>query len=536
MKLATLILPVSFSVFVQGANIPVNSEDPDVNSPLAIFDQLNEANWKWKWPWPFPGRKPEIDSESLQDLITIGALKSRADTLYKIAQKSVKEYGNPTRVIGSPGHWATLRYIFDTLNKHQDYYNLSKQDFDAVYGKVYNSSLEFDGVISKSASPFSLTPSTPNNESVSGKLIHIPNNGCDEIDFLAVADDLKGNVALIQRGICPFGNKTALAGKYGAITAIVYNNEDGDIHGTLGEPNKNQIATFGISHQEGVKLIAKLENAKTVKVKAYIRAVVGNISTFNIVAQTKKGDQDNCVALGSHSDSVGEGPGINDDGSGTISLLEVATHLTNFTVNNCVRFMWVAAEEEGLLGSTHYANHLTPEENQKIRVFMDYDMMASPNYAFQVYNATNSENPEGSEELRDLYIDYYTAHGYNHTLIPFDGRSDYVGFIENGIPGGGIATGAEGVKTKEEVSLFGGEAGQWYDPCYHQLCDDTTNIDDEAWIVNTKLIAHSVATFAKSFDGFPKRAIKGNGTEEIKSSSSVKDSLKFKYRGPKAIL
>ena len=66
-------------------------------------------------------------------------------------------------------------------------------------------------------------------------------------------------------------------------------------------------------------------------------------------------------------------------------------------------------------------------------------------------------------------------------------RSDYDGFIRNGIPGGGIATGAEGIKTKEEVDMFGGKAGDWYDPCYHQLCDDVGNVNMTAWVVNTKV-------------------------------------------------
>ena len=209
--------------------------------------------------------------------------------------------------------------------------------------------------------------------------------------------------------------------------------------------------------------------------------------TTNILAQTKGGDQENCVMLGGHSDSVPEGPGINDDGSGSLSLLELAIQLSSFQVNNCVRFAWWSAEEEGLLGSNYYVSTLEDDENLKIRLFMDYDMMGSPNFAYQVYNATNAENPQGSEELKQLYIDWYESKGLNYTFIPFDGRSDYDGFIRNGIPGGGIATGAEGIKTEDEVEMFGGKAGDWYDPCYHQLCDGTDNVNLTAWEVNTKV-------------------------------------------------
>ena len=155
--------------------------------------------------------------------------------------------------------------------------------------------------------------------------------------------------------------------------------------------------------------------------------------------------------------------------------------------------------------------------------------MASPNFADQVYDANNEVNPPGSGELKQLYIDYYNSQGVNHTLIPFDGRSDYDGFIKNGIPGGGVATGAEVLKTPEEAELFGGIAGIPFDPCYHELCDDTNNVNYTAWVLNTKLIAHSVATYAASFEGFPKRT-------PIDTSSLSATEASLPYHGPNLVL
>ena len=307
----------------------------------------------------------------------------------------------------------------------------------------------------------------------------------------------------------------------------MYNNEKGNLSGTLGEPSEYHVATFGISDEEAKPLISRLHDGATIPSSAYIDAIVERIATDNVIAQTKEGDTENCVMLGGHSDSVAEGPGINDDGSGSITLLEIATQLTKYSVNNCVRFAWWAGEEEGLLGSDYYAAHLSEKENLEIRLFMDYDMLASPNYAFQVYNATNAENPVGSQELRDLYSDYYKNDGQNYTYIPFDGRSDYDGFIRHGIPAGGIATGAEGVKTEQEEALFGGKAGEWYDHCYHQLCDDLGNLNMDAWEINAKLVAHSVATYARSFDGFPKRSA---------ATSTQVDDRPRKYRGHKLVM
>lgn len=120
-----------------------------------------------------------------------------------------------------------------------------------------------------------------------------------------------------------------------------------------------------------------------------------------------------------------------------------------------------------------------------------------------------------------------------------------MGFENNGVPSGGVAAGAEGVKTKEEEEMFGGTAGEWYDKNYHQIGDDLTNLDMEAWEINTKvcfftlryvmysanglqLIAHSVATFAKSFKGFPKR--------EKKAAAAQKERPRWKYHGNKLIM
>ncbi|RDW68042.1 peptide hydrolase-4 [Coleophoma cylindrospora] len=463
-----------------------------------------------------------VSSSALQDDIFSENLLKRAKSLFEIAKLGEKEYNHPTRVIGSDGHLATIDYIYSTIAKLGDYYTISNQSFPAVSGNVFESRLVLGDSVPKSALPMGLTPPTKDREPVFGPLVLVANEGCDASDYPA---NVSGAIAFIKRGICGFGDKSALAGKSGAIAAVVYNNDKGSLQGTLGDPTPDHVATFGISSEEAKPLIEKLEGGATINSSAYIDAIVERIATTNIVAQTKEGDAENCVMLGGHSDSVAEGPGINDDGTGTLTLLEVATQLTKYKVKNCVRFAWWAGEEEGLLGSDWYVDQLSEEENSKIRLFMDYDMLASPNYAYQVYNATNAANPTGSEELRDLYVDFYKTNKLNYTFIPFDGRSDYDAFIKHGIPGGGIATGAEGVKTKKEQEMFGGKAGDWFDPCYHQLCDTVDNLDLEAWEINTKLVAHSVATYALSFDGFPKRSA-------VKSTAETED---FPYHGSKLI-
>lgn len=209
-----------------------------------------------------------------------------------------------------------------------------------------------------------------------------------------------------------------------------------------------------------------------------------------------------------HTDSVNEGPGLNDNGSGTIALLQVAEKLTKFSVNNAIRFVWVTAEEFGLRGSTFYVASLEASELGKIRLNLNFDMIASPNYAYSVYDgdgsAFNVTGPPGSAEIEHVFEDYF-KNDIGLPLVPteFDGRSDYGPFLDAGIATGGLTTGAEEIKTPEEWKLFGGEAGVAHDINYHMAGDNFTNLNFDAFILNAKAIAHTVAVFGRSLEGFP---------------------------------
>ena len=173
---------------------------------------------------------------------------------------------------------------------------------------------------------------------------------------------------------------------------------------------------------------------------------------------------------------------------------------------NPLRFAWWAAEEQGLVGSADYVAGLPEAERARIALYMNYDMVASPNYIFMVYDADQSTFPapegvtipEGSEAVEDVYESYYTAIGEPYDDTEFSGRSDYEAFILADIPSGGLFTGAEVVKTEEQAAIWGGTAGEQFDPCYHLDCDTYENNDDHALEVNSDLIAFAMLTFAYS--------------------------------------
>lgn len=325
-------------------------------------------------------------------------------------------------------------------------------------------------------------------------------SGCEPEDF---AGFTTGNIALVQRGTCPFSDKATNAEAAGAVGVIVANEgQEGRteaVAGTLGGPGV-AVPVVGASSAVGEELTA----AGTV-----VRLVTDTTSeireTYNVIAETRNGRTDNVVMSGAHLDSVAEGPGINDNGSGSGAQLEVAIQFAKYDkkkLANQVRFVWWSAEEFGLLGAEDYVAELTGAELGDIALYTNFDMVASPNYATFLYDGDDSDaegvgpGPEGSAAIEALFVDHFAAKGLPTKGTDFDGRSDYGPFIAAGIPAGGIFTGAEGIKTEEEAALFGGTAGVAYDPCYHLACDTSRNISNTALDQNADAIAHVIATYA----------------------------------------
>lgn len=179
--------------------------------------------------------------------------------------------------------------------------------------------------------------------------------------------------------------------------------------------------------------------------------------------------------------------------------------MTQYSVNNAVRFAWWSAEEVGLVGSTRYVASLNATELDKIAVYLNFDMIASPNYVYAIYDgdgsAFNISGPPGSGPIEKLFEDYFTKDaGLAHVPTAFTSRSDYAAFAAAGVPVGGLFTGAEQLKTVEEQRLFGGKAGVAYDVNYHAVGDTVQNLNVGAWIQNSKAIAHAVATYARSLE------------------------------------
>ncbi|KAH2749379.1 Leucyl aminopeptidase yscIV [Aspergillus fumigatus] len=451
---------------------------------LTSFASLAVANGPG-WDW-----KPRVHPKVLPQMIHLWDLLQGAQQLEDFAYA----YPERNRVFGGRAHEDTVNYLYRELKK-TGYYDVYKQPQVHQWTRA-DQALTVDGQ-SYDATTMTYSPSV----NATAPLAVVNNLGCVEADYPA---DLTGKIALISRGECTFATKSVLSAKAGAAAALVYNNIEGSMAGTLGGAT-SELGAYapiaGISLADGQALIQMIQ-AGTVTANLWIDSQVENRTTYNVIAQTKGGDPNNVVALGGHTDSVEAGPGINDDGSGIISNLVVAKALTRFSVKNAVRFCFWTAEEFGLLGSNYYVNSLNATEQAKIRLYLNFDMIASPNYALMIYDgdgsAFNLTGPAGSAQIERLFEDYYTSIRKPFVPTEFNGRSDYQAFILNGIPAGGLFTGAEAIKTEEQAQLFGGQAGVALDANYHAKGDNMTNLNREAFLINSRATAFAVATYANT--------------------------------------
>ncbi|KAI1142505.1 Zn-dependent exopeptidase [Hypoxylon sp. FL0543] len=441
---------------------------------------------------------PLVQDKALVDSILIEDLLGCAQDLEDIAYATPRR----NRAHGTDGHLNSVKYFVEQLNSLGDYYDVQLQEFTTEVTIESHAALLISGETIEAAS-FEFGN---NGTWTDTPLVAVANLGCNPEDH---PDTLSGAVALIARGDCTFIQKITLAGEKGAIAAIIYNNADAGLAaGTLGGVN-DEIPVGGISRADGLRLVSQLSNGTAVTSSGEFWQYVTNATSHNVIASSQQGDSANVLFLGAHSDSVEAGPGINDNGSGSCGLLTIAKQLAKWSTTNQVRFAWWTAEEEGLLGSAHYVDGAAAGELDKVRLYLNFDMIASPNYVLGVYDGDGSafglSGPRGSAEAEALFAEWYAARGLPCVATEFSGRSDYGPFLGAGVPCGGVETGADGVKTEEEVALFGGAAGTWYDPNYHSARDNVTNLNLEAFAASSRAIAHAVATYGRSWEGFPAR-------------------------------
>ena len=227
-------------------------------------------------------RKPLVDSTSLQKEINIEDLMKGSQKLQDIADAN-----DGTRVFGSSGSNATIDWLFEELTSLGTY-DVYKHYFIELFSDS-SATLAVEGSETDFV-PLPMSYTTPTDGVVVADFIQIAELGCETSDFPAGTE---GSIALISRGTCTFATKAENAYLAGAVGAVIYNNLEGSLSGTLGGVGE-YAPVVGVTQEEGQAIAAMLENGP-VSGELEVQSLIENRTTANIIAQTKGGDQDNVL-------------------------------------------------------------------------------------------------------------------------------------------------------------------------------------------------------------------------------------------------
>ena len=459
-----------------------------------------------------------------------------------VAFQAIASLNGGNRASGGPGYDRSADYVATLM--HLAGYRVTRQSFpfnfcedtgssfaqNAPTPTTYVDQVDYDvmdcsgnGTATGLVVPVDLQLTTPNTST----------SGCEAADFVGVA----GNIALLQRGTCPFGQKVANAEAAGAIGAIVMNqgNTTGTdrqdlFFGTLGNPVG--IPAVSVSYPQGVAFAgtAGLNVTITTETIAEVR------NTENVIAESRYGDPDEVVMVGAHLDSEPDTAGINDNGSGSAGILEVALQMRKFKTKNKVRFAWWGAEESNLSGSTFYVGNAVGGGAGQDRALpqLRHDRLA------QLHVRRLRRRRLGRRGLRSRPGRLGADRGGLPGVLRRPRRGDVTRptspaaptTVRSSRPASASRPAASSpgprCRRRRRTSRSGAASrAQQYDPCYHAPCDSLTperdgadaalyaqlraeyrlfgNVNTFAIDTNADAIATAVATFAYDTSSIPPR-------------------------------
>lgn len=433
---------------------------------------------------PRPTPSGPVDSGQLRAAITTSAVTAHLDALQRIA-----EAHNGNRAAGTAGYAASVDYVEAQLE--QAGYRTRRQQFSYDRPDFTRATLlrtmptRTDYAVTRDYRPLAYSGAGSVTAQVTAVDLSLDGDrrttsGCEASDFTGFP---LGNIALVQRGTCPFAAKVDNAVAAGAGAVVVLNQGDdpsrlGLFAGTLGRQARVPVVatTFDLGAEwaatPGTTLVLTVES--TVK----------RVTTENLIADTPAGAAERTVVVGAHLDGVADGPGINDNASGVAAVLETAVQVLELGIqpSNRVRFAFWGGEEDGLHGSGHYVAQLDDAGRRGTALYLNLDMVGSPKPVASVYGGgPGSGWPVGSGEIQTVLTDFLTSQGVTPQAVSFR-ASDHGPFLSAGIPVGGLFTGAD----------------DGADPCYHQACDRVETIDREMLGLMADAAAHATLTFAQS--------------------------------------
>ena len=434
--------------------------------------------------------RPNDTPDQLLECVTLAGVRAHQTELAAIARAN-----NGTRMAGSPGYDASLAYARKVFTEAG--YRVTVQPFEFALSRIHASSLREPGQIAPESIPHLVADYSGSADVTAEVSRPAAAVGCEAADFTGFP---RGNIALLRRGGCDLAQKAAAAVQAGAVGLVIYSLDDGALTGSLSAETPPDLPVVLVGKTEGERLAQRTLTG--VQLHLQTETSRSMATTYNLLAESTGGDPDHVTMAGAHLDSVRAGAGINDNGSGVAAILETARQMARVQPVNRLRFALWGAEEQGLLGSTYYVRKLDAGQRAKIDLYLNFDMIGSPNHVFEVYGGDGSagkeaiSSPQQSAQIVQFLESFYAQRKLPSKRVNSGGRSDHKPFADAGIPFGGLFTGAEEIKSQQEAATSGGTAGKAFDPCYHRACDNLDNFNAAALDVNADAVANSVLFFA----------------------------------------
>ena len=449
-----------------------------------------------------PTASPAELGRELAGKISVDGMYTHLGKLQEIADAN-----KHTRAVGTPGYDASLDYVAAALRDKG--FDVETPEFERLgVTRAGNPTLTVAGR-GYPVDQASLLLTTPRGGLTAVTLRPQKPAGCGAGDYGTVV--VKGAIAVVDDTGCSVVDKQNTALAKGAVGLLVVSEP-----GSEGSPPGLFTPGYYLHLKVPVGVIRNNTDAALRRTRAPVRLILDveadMVKSRNILAQTKSGDSHNVVMVGAHLDSVPAGPGINDNGSGVAAVLETAAALgSQPRIANAVRFAFWGSEETSQEGSTTYVNGLDRDQLNDIALYLNFDMIGSPNAGFFTYDGDQSgppnpniaagDVPAGSAGIERTLAGYLNLAGIRPADMPLGRTTDYSPFLTAGVPIGGATTGASQKKTELQARLWGGRAGVAFDPNYHTARDTLDNVDRRALSVMGPAVAFAVGTYAQSTEG-----------------------------------
>ncbi|HEY8167670.1 MAG TPA: M20/M25/M40 family metallo-hydrolase [Candidatus Limnocylindrales bacterium] len=442
-------------------------------------------------PQPTTEQRSELppDARTVAGAITEEGL---ADRLAELA--AVTDASTGYRSVGSPGYDAAADLVSTLLADAG--WHVSDDAYEAnVFVDDGGSRIEVDGrsFASDDVRPLVFAPSGE----VDGPVVAIGSVdrpaartelGCEAGDYGALPADA---IVVVPPGTCFRRDQVVAAQAAGAAAFVAAYPEaptGSPPRTTLIDPAGLAIPALGATGPAAEALAATAAAGGTARLVGDGRTTTA--PTRSVLAELPGSEPGPVVMLGAHLDSVMDGPGMNDDGSGTAALLEIARALGGRRPRSTIRLAFWSAEEAGLIGSRHYVESLPAADREAIVAYFNADMLGSVNGYAGVYDEDGA--PAGSEAVGALLRAAVERAGATPAEVALGGGSDHRSFIDAGVPVGGVFSGAGEPVSAAQAAGREVVAGQPADPCYHRTCDELDNVD----LGLTRILATALADVA----------------------------------------